>query len=130
MPVEHTPDRVVGDVVTTDADAPIEEATWYTAESHEDRLVYEIEPGSLADAVYLTCDLLLDGGHLVKWELRLHESGDGPTFGMRYSALNQCQACVRVPLTATNQDRWKYDREGAWLKPLTGGDRMNLEKLT
>jgi len=49
---------------------------------------------------------------------------------MRYSALNRCQARVRVPLTATNQDRWKYDREGAWLKPLAGGDRVKLEKLT
>jgi hypothetical protein len=129
MPVEHTPDRVAGDVVTTDADAPLEGGTWYAAESHEDRLVYEVEPGSLADAAYLTCDLLLDGDHLAKWELRLHEGEDGPTFGMRYSALNRCQARVRVPLTATNQDRWKYDREGAWLKPLAGGDRVNPDDV-
>jgi len=125
MGTTYTPDRLTGDVVAEDAEAPLADATWYTAESLGDELVYEVEPGTLSEDDWITFDLLLDGEHLTKWDLRLREGEDGPTFRMRYSALNQCQARANVPLTATNQDRWKYDREGAWLKPLADGDRVN-----
>jgi len=132
-----TPDSLAGDVVAEDADPPLPEGTWYTAETHEDALVYEIEAGALADAEWLALNFLLDGEHLAKWELRLHEAGedttiaveDGPTFGLRYSALNHCQGRARIPLEATDQNRWKYDREGAWLKPLAGKDRVNLDAV-
>jgi len=34
-----------------------------------------------------------------------------------------------VPLEAVDQNRWGYDREGAWLKPRCGGDRVDLSKV-
>lgn len=48
---------------------------------------------------------------------------------MGYAALNQCQARFRMPTSATDQNRWKFDREGAWLKPLAGGDRVSLDAV-
>ena len=34
-----------------------------------------------------------------------------------------------MPLEAVNQNRWRYDREGAWLKPRCGGQRVDLSKV-
>ena len=37
-------------------------------------------------------------------------------------------ARMRVPLEAVDQNRWRYPREGAWLKPMCGGDRVDLAR--
>ncbi|WP_154018970.1 hypothetical protein, partial [Halococcus agarilyticus] len=105
MGSSHTPDRLVGDLSEENADTPLEDGTWYTATSNDFEIVYDIEPGSLADAEYLTFDLLLDDDTVTRWELRLHEGENGPTFRMYYNALNQCQARARIPLAATDQNR-------------------------
>jgi hypothetical protein len=34
-----------------------------------------------------------------------------------------------MPLEAVNQNRWRYDREGAWLKPMCSGDRVDLDRV-
>jgi len=130
---QYTPDRLSGDIVAESAEPPLDDGKWFTADSVGDELVYEIASGTLAGAEFLTFDLLLDGTHLAKWDLRLHESGTDRTFRMRYGVLNQCQARARIPLSATNQDRWKYDRAGAWLKPIADGDRVdpgNVDRIT
>ncbi len=36
---------------------------------------------------------------------------------------------MRMPLDAVSQNRWRYEREGAWLKPLCFGERVDLEKV-
>ena len=33
---------------------------------------------------------------------------------------------MRAPLEAVDQNRWRFEREAAWMKPLCGGDRVDL----
>ncbi|MFB3880815.1 MAG: hypothetical protein ACE149_06100 [Armatimonadota bacterium] len=109
--------------------APIPDATWYVGQQVGDGLSYRFAVGALAAARYLTADLLVDGNHSVAFSLNLQEGEKGPRFNLHFSALNQCQARMRVPLEAVDQNRWGYDREGAWLKPRCGGDRVDLTKV-
>ncbi len=118
-----------GTLRVNDADAPMPGATWYIAEALDDGLTFEFPEGALEGYDYLTADLLLDGEYLAVFNLLLQEGVDGPTFVMSFGLLNQVSARMRVPLEAVNQNRWRYPREGAWLKPLCGGDRVDLAKV-
>ncbi|MBN1641062.1 MAG: hypothetical protein JXA09_07490 [Anaerolineae bacterium] len=109
--------------------APISGATWYTAHEVGDGLLYRFPAGALAGAAYLSADLLVDGNRLAVFLLALQEGEGGPQFGMLYAALNQCSARIRAPLEAVNQNRWRYEREGAWLKPMVSGDRVDLARV-
>jgi len=111
------------------ADTPIEDATWYVAEKAGDGLSYKFEPGTLAKAEYLTADFLLDGNHLIVFQLALQEGEQGRTFTFRFSGLNQCSFRMRMPLSLVDQNRWGIDREGAFLKPRAGGARVDLAKV-
>ncbi|MCX7681865.1 MAG: hypothetical protein N2508_07875, partial [Anaerolineae bacterium] len=103
------------------------DAPWYMAQSAGDGLCYRFPVGALAGMNYLTADMLVDGNHLVVFTLTLQEGEGGPCFGLTFAGLNQCSFRVRMPLEAVNQNRWRYPREGAWLKPMCWGDRVNLE---
>ena len=129
LPLQLDPEEMVGGLVREDEAAPIAGATWYVAEAADDGLSYRFPEGALAEAKYLTADLLVDGDHLVVLALRLQEGEGGPTFMLLFSALNQCQARLRMRLEAVDQNRWRYDREGAWLKPMCAGDRVDLAKV-
>ncbi|UCC68898.1 MAG: hypothetical protein JSV79_02945 [Armatimonadota bacterium] len=123
------PEKMLGGLVREDGETPIPDASWYVAEAVGDGVAYRIAPGALAAAEYLTADLLVDGDRTVTFVLALQEGEGGPTFGLSFSALNQCQARLRIPLTAVDQNRWAYAREGAWLKPRCMGDRVDLTKV-
>jgi hypothetical protein len=69
------------------------------------------------------------GNHMVKFQLILQEGMDGPEFKFSYGVLNQCSLRVRLPLSLVDQNRWGIDREGAFLKPRCGGDRVDLNKV-
>ena len=127
--LELSPERMLGGLVQGSTPAPIEGATWYVAHDEGDGLAYRFPVGALAGARYLTADMLLDGNRLGVFLLALQEGEDGPAFGLIYSALNQCSARIRMPLDAVNQNRWRYEREGAWLKPMCRGDRVDLTKV-
>ncbi|HEY3280981.1 MAG TPA: hypothetical protein VGN26_01795 [Armatimonadota bacterium] len=105
------------------------DATWYTASVEEQGLGYRFPTGALAGARYLTADFLVDGSQLVVLALRLQEGEDGPTFQLIFSALNQCSARLRMELSAVDQNRWQYPREGSCLKPMCGGDRVDLSRV-
>ena len=83
----------------------------------------------MAGAAWLTADLLLDGMYLAVFQLQLREGEKGPTFTLSYGLLNQCSAHLRLALESVNQNRWMYPREGAWLKPLVSGQRVDLAKV-
>ncbi len=108
---------------------PLPEATWYEAEEVGDGLEFTFPPGTLAGKRYLTADLLLDGNQLAVFVLELQEGEDGPTFRLHHGLLNQCQARIRLPLSATDQNRWLLPREGAWLKPICSGDRVDVARV-
>jgi hypothetical protein len=123
------PASLLGKIKEDGRDAPIERATWYRAEDEGAGLQYRFEPGALASARYLTADALLDGSFQTVFHLILQEGEDGPAFRLGFALINQCSARIRMPLSAVDQNRWMFEREGAWLKPLAGGDRVNLDRV-
>ena len=120
------PERLLGGLIEGRAPAPIDGATWYVAESAGDGLAYRFPEGALVGMTHLAADMLLDGTHLAVFQITLQEGEDGPTFGLIHGALNQCSARIRLPLSAIDQNRWMLGREGAWLKPMCGGSRVDL----
>ena len=123
------PEGVLRGLQCEEVEAPVAGAAWYVADAAGDGLSWRFEAGTLADAAFLTADLLLDGEHLAVFQLRLQEGEDGPVFGANFGALNQCQSRIRLPLSAVDQNRWMLGREGAWLKPMVGGSRVDLARV-
>ncbi len=108
---------------------PFFNAAWYIAMAEGDGLLCTFPVGALAEMNYLTADMLIDGNHLVVLLLSLQEGETGPRFGLLFSGLNQCSFRLRMPLEAVNQNRWRYPREAAWLKPMCWGDRVDLARV-
>jgi hypothetical protein len=130
LPITLNANNLTGGLIEKpEEDAPLPGATWYEAAEPGAGITYTFEPGALAEAAYLTADWLLDGNQLAVFVLTLQEGEDGPKFEMRFGFLNQVAARMRVPLEAVNQNRWRFPREGAWLKPLCGGERVDLRKV-
>jgi len=128
-PLELQPVDLLGDLEREEDATPLHGATWYTAHAVGDGLRYRFPAGTLVDARYLTADLLVDGERLGVFSLTLQEGEAGRSFGLLFSALNQCSARMRMPLEAVEQNRWRYEREGAWLKPMVAGDRVDLGQV-
>ncbi len=129
--MEHTfyPTRFTGLMLLEERDPILDSAVWYEAKQENDGLFFAFPAGTLAQFRYLTADLLLDGDELAVFALTLQEGENGPAFRLSFGLLNQCQARMRMPLEAVNQNRWMYEREGAWLKPLCWGDRVDLARV-
>ena len=109
--------------------APFPGGQWWLASAVGDGFEYRFPAGTLSGARFLTADFLVDGNHMAVFQLSLHEGEKGPVFSLVYTALNQCQARVRMQAEAVDQNRWRYPREGAWLKPLCGGQRVDLKRV-
>jgi len=120
---------LLGGALRQDDPAPLAGAHWYTAALPGDGLSYMFPPGSLAEMQYLSADVLLDGKYLCVFQIILQEGPDGPAFIFSQGFINQCQARIRMPLDAVNQNRWMYEREGAWLKPRCAGVRLDLASV-
>lgn len=127
--VTLTPDGTLGGLKQDGTNTPIDDATWYIAEKTGDGLRYQFPPGTLAKAEYLTADMLLDGNHMIVFQVALQEGEQGRAFTFRFSGLNQCSFRVRMPFSLVDQNRWGIDREGAFLKPRAGGARVDLAKV-
>jgi hypothetical protein len=123
------PKSLLGSITQEPEPAPFPGAVWYTGTEPATGLDYRFPVGALAEAHYLSADVLLDGEHLCTFLIVLQEGEDGPMFTLSQGFLNQCQARIRMPLEAVNQNRWRYEREGAWLKPRCGGQRVDLTKV-
>jgi len=123
------PESILGSLRKDEGQTPIPNAIWLVAEETGDGLEYRFPAGTLAKASYLTCDMLLDGNHLIVFMLHLMEGENGRVFRFRFSGLNQCSFRVRMPLSLVDQNRWGIDREGAFLKPRCSGDRVDLSKV-
>jgi hypothetical protein len=124
-----TPSYTINGLVEQPGRPPLADAVWYQADTTGQGMVYTFEKGLLAQGTHLLSDLLVDGKHLVVFALYLQEGEKGPKFRLGYKGLNQAQARIRLPLSATDQNKWLLGREGAWLKPTCGGDRVNLENV-
>ncbi|MDQ5853226.1 MAG: hypothetical protein M3380_14370, partial [Chloroflexota bacterium] len=129
LPLTLAPEQLLGTLEREADAAPLADATWYTAHTVGDGLLYRFPKGALAAARFLAADMLVDGNHLAVFQLTLQEGEDGRAFGLIYGALNQCSARMRMQLEAVHQNRWRYEREGAWLKPICTGDTVDLRKV-
>jgi len=67
FPRQLTPDHLSGGIRKETGEAPIQDATWYTAQAVGDGVVYRFPAGALAGSRYLTADMLLDGTHKTSW---------------------------------------------------------------
>jgi len=101
----------------------------FAATQDGDGMEMRFAAGTLTAYKWLTCDALLEGDELAVFSISLYEAGTDNFAEMHFGFLNHCQARVRVPLHFVHQNRWMYDREGAYLKPCAGGKRVSLEKV-
>ena len=108
---------------------PFAGGEWWVARNVGDGFTCGFPAGALAGARFLTADFLVDGNHMAVFQLTLQEGDGGPAFTLVYTALNQCQARLRMQTEAVEQNRWRYPREGAWLKPMCGGQRVDLKRV-
>jgi len=124
-----TPESLIGEIRREEAAAPISGAEWFVANRDGDGLAYRFSAGALSKAICLTCDMLLDGNQMAVFLLSFKEGDNGRTFTFRFAGLNQCSFRVRMPFALVDQNRWGIDREGAFLKPRCGGQRVDLDKV-
>lgn len=110
-------------------EALLENAEWYTGENVNDGFHYEFEPGALANQQYVTFDMLADGNTLIQFNIELQEGAEGRVFQFAFGVLNQCSLRVRLPLRLVDQNTWRIPRDGAFLKPMCWGDRVDLNKV-
>ena len=120
---------LLGKLRSEDGAAPVAGAKWYVAEAAGDGIELRFSKGALAEAKCLTSDMFLDGRELAVFAIQLREGENGRAFRFSYGALNQCSFRVRVDLGLVDQGRWMVDREGAFLKPICGGDRVDLRQV-
>ena len=123
------PERTLATLTEEHTAVQLADATWYVAQEVDDGLAYRFDAGALAAMRYVTADFLLDGTHLAVFAVDLQEGEGGPNFRLHFGLLNQCQARMRFALALVDQNRWMVDREGAWLKPICSGDRVDLAKV-
>ncbi|MBL8232291.1 MAG: hypothetical protein JNL98_27595 [Bryobacterales bacterium] len=114
--------------------APLEGGIWYEADAPGAALSWEFPAGTLKNARMLTADFLLDGVTALVFTLDLVESATagepGRRFRLTFAGLNQCSFRMRMDLGLTGQNRWQADREGAFLKPIVSGDRVDPAKVS
>jgi hypothetical protein len=108
---------------------PLSGATWYSAAETGDGFDCRFKPGTLKGPRFITAEILLDGTSLIMFQLTLQEGEDGRKFKFEFSGLNQCSFRMRLPLSLVDQNRWGIQREGAFLKPRCGGDRVDLSRV-
>ena len=125
--------RLTGDLTAEAADdsggAPLTGGRWYSCEQAGSGIEYRFPAGTLEGMRFLTCDLLLDGTSFTTFHLNLHQGDDGPVFNLLFALLPQVSARLRMPLAMVNQAKWRYEREGAWLKPMAWGDVVDPAKV-
>lgn len=124
------PCEVFGNLKTYTTPAPIDGASWYKATEPGDGLIYRVPTGALGDpAHWLTLDVIAEGHNLVVFNLMLMEAG-GREFGLTFSVLTECQTRLRLDPAAFSQNRWRFPREGSFLKPVCFGDVIDPALVT
>ncbi len=123
------PDRTLNGLHIDGGEELLKDGVWYSSDKTGAQLEYTFPKGALKGATYLCSDFIVDGNHLAVLRIQLHEGQDGPAFSLHYKGLNQAGARIRLPFSAINLNKWRLDREGAWLKPICGGQRVDLANV-
>ncbi len=122
------PSQIIG-LQNIDGEAYLKDAKWYQTDQPKDGFLYAFPTGSLSDKKYLTADMLADGNTMIKFNIELQEGEGGRVFQFAFGVLNQCTLRIRLPLELVDQNTWRIPREGAFLKPMCWGDRVDLDKV-
>jgi hypothetical protein len=125
LPVAST----IGGLREDTGEPPIPSARRFFASAEGAGFEYRLAPGALTGRQMLVCDMLLDGDTAAFFQITLEESAAGRVFRFSFGGLNRCSFRVRMALSLVDQNRWQSDREGAFLKPLAGGDRVDPAKV-
>lgn len=126
---ELATETMTGSLAPVERLATLPGGRWLMANQNNDGLEYRFAPGTLSGKKYLSADFLLTGDQLAVFAIQFQEGDDGPVFSFSFGLLNDCQARLRMPLEAVNMNTWMYPREGALLKPLVWGQRVDLAKV-
>lgn len=126
---QHKITHLTGGLRKVEGPDYLADAIWYEGNSPGDGFVCEIPIGSLRNKKYITFDMLADGNHMTRFQVKLHEENSERVFGFAYGVLNQCSLRMRLPLSLVDQNNWGIEREGAFLKPRCSGDRVDLVKV-
>jgi hypothetical protein len=121
--------ETIGKLHSEAGKTPIAGASWYSAEAVGDGIAYRFPAGFLQKTNNLVSDMLLDGNTLLVFSIALQEGEGGPIFRLVFGGLPQCSFRVRLPLHLVDQNRWRIEREAAFLKPMCRGDRVDLAKV-
>jgi hypothetical protein len=92
-------------------------------------IAYGVAPAELLDHRWLTFDMLLDGDTTAVYRLQFFEPADPRPFVVQFMLLIYAQARIRVPVAALDMNRWGLGREGAWLKALCAGRRVDAAQV-
>ncbi len=107
----------------------LEHGAWYLTAGNGDGVEHRFPKGMLSEFTWLSADFLLDGNISAVLMLKLFEADGGAVFGLSFAMLNQCQARLRMPLSAVDQNVWMLGREGALLKRLCVHQRVELANV-
>lgn len=129
LPLRLEPAGLSGSCTRVEGPPVVPGAVWYEAGSEQDGLAFRFAPGALAGMRFLTADLYADSPELPVFQLRLQEGESGPGFTLTYAVLPHAEARMRMQADAITQNRWQFLREGAWLKPMAGGSRVDLGRV-
>lgn len=122
------PSKIVG-LKIVEGESYLDNANWYLGEEVNDGFHYQFPVGSLADKKYITADMLADGNTMIKFNIELQEGEAGRIFQFAFGVLNHCSLRVRLPLKLVDQNTWRIPRDGAFLKPMCWGERVDLSKV-
>jgi len=101
----------------------------YTAQQEKQGLIYDGEPGFLSGYGWLSADFLSLHPTDLVFTLELFEEGNDQPCICRFTLLPKAQARLRFDFGALKQNRWRYFREGACLKPTMSGGRVSLSRV-
>ena len=127
--LQLVPKGILGQLENGGKSSLLPDAVKYIASKVGDGLEFHFQRGALADKKFITADMLLEGNNAANFIIELKEGEGGPVFGFQFSCLNQCGLRVRMPLDMVDMNRWGINREGAFLKPRCGGNRVNLKNV-
>lgn len=109
--------------------APLAGATMLRLPRAGSGLSWSIVPGTLHPDQWLGCDLLLEGDTLAVLAVDFISHDPPAKARLSFGLLSRCQARLRFPLAFTDQRQWMLGREGALLKRLMWGDRVDLARV-
>lgn len=123
------PDSLLRGAAKLETASALPASVGYETTVHGDGIEYRFAKGTLCGFNWLSADFLLEGKHTAVLALKLLESETNVEFVLIFGMLNQCQARLRLPLTAVKQNVWMLGREGACLKRACFGQRVDLAKV-